>query len=506
MKHQALKKWRWVKTGFALFGSLFALGTSAVAETIRIGVPNLPPGLGTPFGSFNIPTAIPLDAMFDALTIIDENGATQPALAERWEQETPNTWVFYLRDGVTFSNGEPFNAHAVVSTVTTLLSGPAASTSLGTTLQRMTVTGAEARGRLIVALSTQQPDVLFAQYMGALRIPAPHALAELGLEAFARAPVGTGPYAAEDWGESHATFTAFTGSWRAPQESHLDVIQLSDGASRRQGLISGSLDIAMSLSPDDTGPVEAAGGRMSVRPEPGVNFLAFVTVKDSPLQDVRVRRALNHAVNKQRMIDVFMGGTVKPASQIAHTMSFGYNNDLEPYSYDVDLARKLLTEAGYANGFDLPTLLVPGSSATNSQDWYQQIASDLSEVGVHMEIRPTRLPNYFDYMYNGGWPSLAFAMSTYTFDPLAAYRIRSCSWTHPYHCDPSIMPLIEKAQAATSLEERQRLTQGVLHHEFENPPGIFLWQSVSFEGLGPRVIAYWSGADTLRVEDIVLAD
>ena len=102
MKHQALKKWRWVKTGFALFGSLFALGTSAVAETIRIGVPNLPPGLVTPFGSFNIPTAIPLDAMFDALTIIDENGATQPALAKRWEQETPNTWVFYLRDGVTF--------------------------------------------------------------------------------------------------------------------------------------------------------------------------------------------------------------------------------------------------------------------------------------------------------------------------------------------------------------------------------------------------------------------
>ncbi|MBT4739775.1 MAG: ABC transporter substrate-binding protein [Rhodospirillaceae bacterium] len=483
----------------------FASLSAANADTIRIGLQNLPTSLGTPFGSFNIPTGIPLTTVFDALTWIDENGDTKPALAERWEQESPTTWLFYLRKGVAFSNGEVFDADAVVAVIETLMSGPAASTSLGTTLRRLTVTGATARSSHVVAISTQKPDVLFAQYMRALRIPAPKALAELGLDEFALAPVGTGPFAATEWGESKISFTAYSDSWRAPKESALEIIQLSDGASRRQGVISGSIDVAFGLAPDDAGPVEAAGGRIWVRNEPGVHFLAFVTVKESPLQDARVRRALNHAVNKQRMIDVFMDGAVKPASQIAHTMSYGYNDDLEPYAYDVERARQLITEAGYPDGFDLPILLVPGGAA-NSQDWYQQIASDLSQVGVRMEIRATRLPNYFDYMYNGGWPSLGFAMVTYTFDPLAAYRTRSCSWTHPYHCDPTIMPLIDKAIAASTPGNRKRLTRDVLRHEYEQPPGIFLWQSVSFEGLGPRVKTYWSGADTVRVEDIVLSD
>lgn len=476
---------------------------TAHTETIRIGIQNLPTGLGSPFGSFNIPTAIPLDAIFDALTTIDENGVTQPALATHWEAQSPTTWLFHLRRDVSFSNGEPFDANAVVSVIHTLLSGPAASSSLGTTLKRMTVTRAVAQDSHTVAIMTAQADALFAQYMSALRVPAPNAYATAGLEAFARAPVGTGPFTPTDWKEGSVKMTAFRDSWRSPKETGLDVIQLSDGASRRQAVIAGSIDVGLSLAPEDSIPIEAAGGRMWIRPEPGTNFLAFVTVKESPLQDVRVRRALNHAVNKQRMIDVFLDGAARPASQIAHSMSFGYNDSLQPYAYDVTLAKQLMAEAGYPDGFDLPILLVPGGSA-NSQDWYQQIASDLAEIGVKMEIRPTRLPNYLDYMYNGGWPSLGFAMSSYTFDPIAAYRIRSCAWTHPYHCDLDMIPLIDKARAATTPQERARLTRDVLKHEHENPPGIFLWQNVSFEGLGPRVKEYWSGADTIRVEDIQL--
>lgn len=68
------------------------------------------------------------------------------------------------------------------------------------------------------------------------------------------------------------------------------------------------------------------------------------------------------------------------------------------------------------------------------------------------------------------------------------------------------MPLIEKALVASTPEERKQRTRDVLAHEHANPPGIFLWQNVSFEGLGPRVRTYWSGADTVRVEEIDLTD
>ena len=67
------------------------------------------------------------------------------------------------------------------------------------------------------------------------------------------------------------------------------------------------------------------------------------------------------------------------------------------------------------------------------------------------------------------------------------------------------MPLIDKALTAATPEERLLRTKNVLEHEYNNPPGIYLWQNVSFEGLGPRVETYWSGADTIRLEDITLS-
>jgi len=499
---------RFLGLPFIVFCLVVSLTGSAVVSqshaqnSVRIGLQALPAGLGSPFGSFNIPGAVPLDAIFDALTAIDETGATVPALATRWRAETPTSWAFDLRDDVQFSNGERFNANSVVAAIEVLRTD-ASATSLGTTIQRLGILSAEARGPFTVVFTLAKPDALFAQYMSALRIPAPQALRDAGLDDFAKQPVGTGPFAVADWSDNRVDMESFDESWRTPKLDGMTIIQLSDGAARRQGLLSGSLDIAFWLSPDDKEEVEAVGGRMWVRPEPGTNFLAFLTVKDSPLKDVRVRQALNYAVNKQRIIDAFLGGAVAPASQIAHSMSFGYNADLSPYPYDPEQARKLLADAGYGDGFDVPTLLVPGGSA-NSQDWYQQIATDLAQVGVRMEIRATTLSRYLEYMYNGGWPSLAFAMSAYTFDPVAAYRIRSCAWTHPYHCDPTIMPLIDHARAADAPEERRLRTFDVMRHEHENPPGIFLWQSVSFEGLGPLIYHYWSGADTVAVEDITV--
>ena len=492
--------WLVVITNLPLSG----LGPAAANGSIRVGVQTLPAGLGSPYGSFNLATALPLDAVFDGLTLIGASGDIEPALAVSWQADTPLTWVFQLREGVAFSNGEPFDARAVVAAAE-VLQGDAAGTSLGTTFKRLGVTGVSAQGDFKVAFTLAQPNALFAQYMSALRIPAPAALSDAGLDGFALAPVGTGPFHAMEWGEANVRMTAFKGSWRAPALDGLEILQLADGATRRQGILSGSLDVAFGLAPEDKDLIEGVGGRMWVRPEPGVNFLAFITVKDSPLQDVRVRHALNHAVNKQRIIDAFLDGAVPPASQIAHSMSFGVNTDLQPYAYDPERARKLLAEAGYAGGFDMPTLVVPGGNA-NSQDWYQLIAQDLAAIGVRVELRASTLPRYLEYMYSGGWPSLAFGMPTYTFDPIAGYRIRSCAWTHPYHCDPEIMPLIEAAQSAATLAERRDRTFAVLRHEHENPPGIFLWQGVSFEGLGPRIGAYWSAADTVRVENITVRD
>jgi peptide/nickel transport system substrate-binding protein len=478
---------------------------TAAQDVLRIGVRQFPPERGDPTaGLSGPPVALPLQAIYDGLTRLDATGEAQPALAVAWQAETPTTWVFTLRDGVTFSNGEPFNADAVVAAVDYLLSAEGRTTPIGSSLVRWTVTKAVARDARTVALITTDPDPILPQHIFAMRIPAPKAWATMERTAFARAPVGTGPFVVTRWADARIDLKANPRSWRAPKVAGLSFLNMLDQSARIQALASGALDVAIETGPETRDVIEQLGGKLVVYRKPEMEFVAFVTVKPSPLQDVRVRRALNYAVDKERMIATLMGGATAPASQIAHPQSFGYDPSLQPYPYDLAKARALLTEAGVAKGFDMPTLAVGG--ANNLDAVFQQIAANLSQVGVRMEIRKTIVSKYMEYMYQGGWPSIAFMMSFSGFDALQGYRIRSCSWTHPYFCDEGMTPLIEAAQRATTAEDRRRLTQKAVAHERDNPSGILLWQVPSFDGLARRVQNYRVVGTDLVYEDITLSD
>jgi peptide/nickel transport system substrate-binding protein len=345
-----------------------------------------------------------------------------------------------------------------------------------------------ARDALSFEITTQIPDAILPLHLMFLRAPAPGAWRKLGPQAFARAPVGTGPFVQERWADGKVELRANRTSWRPPKVDRLEIIRIADQAARVQALISGGIDVAYGITPEERDILAAAGARLVSYRIPETSFLAFVTVKDSPVKDVRVRRALNHAVNRQRIIDTILDGATEPAAQISHPQAFGFNPALRPYDYDPERAKALLAEAGYENGFDLPALLV--GNANNLDNIYQQVAADLAEVGVKLELRRHTLAKQLEYIYQGGWPSLAFAMATNGYDPLNAYRIRSCAWVHPYHCDPDLMPLIAAAKSAPTPEERRTLTQKVLAAERDNPPGLILWQTPYFDGVAARVSGY----------------
>ena len=102
---------------------------------------------------------------------------------------------------------------------------------------------------------------------------------------------------------------------KVAEQVDLGIINVPDQAARLQGLLSGSLDVAMNLAPEERTVIKAAGGRLISYANPNVSYLQFVTAKESPLTDVRVRRALNYAVNKQLILDVLFEGA-EPASGI----------------------------------------------------------------------------------------------------------------------------------------------------------------------------------------------
>jgi peptide/nickel transport system substrate-binding protein len=483
---------------------LAAACVSAEAKTLRIGVTLLPPTQAAPFNSLNLAPSMTLQAIYDTMTKMSPDGTVLPNLAVSWVQEAPTRWVITLRDNVVFSNGEALSSEAVVTAFNYLLTPAGRAESVGSQMNNLTVQGVKARDRLSFEINTKIPDAILPLHLMFLRAPAPAAWRKLGPEAYARAPVGTGPFVLERWADGKVDLRANATSWRAPKLERLEILRIMDQAARVQALTSGAIDVAYGITPEERETIEAAGGTLLTYRIPEVSFLAMVTVKDSPVKDVRVRRALNMAVNRQRIIDSILDGATKPAAQIAHPQSYGFNPDLLPYPYDPEQAKKLLTEAGYEKGFDLPALLV--GNANNYDSIYQQIGADLAEVGVRLELRRHTLAKQMEYVYQGGWPSLAFAMSTNGYDPMNAYRIRSCGWVNPYHCDPAMMPLIEAARTATEPEQRRALTQKVLAAERENPPGIFLWQVPYFDGVAKRVTGYRASEEYIPFHEIDVVD
>jgi len=488
--------------------ALFAgtLPTAPLAKELTLGIQLLPATRGNPHQNVSLPGTLPLQAIFDTITRIGPDGEAGPALATSWEMETPTTWVFQLRDDVVFSNGEIFDAAAVVEAVEFLLSDTGRSETIGTHLTRVGVTGAQARGSHTVVFTTGEPNAILPVHLDFLRIPAPRAFAELGATDFALNPIGSGPFKVSTWGDGRITLVSNETTWRPPKLDSVTLIQLSDQASRLQGLLAGSLDVAFNVASEDAEVVEASGGRLVTYSNPSVAYIQFVSEKPSPLADVQVRRALNYAVNKPLISEVMFGGAVAPASQIAHPQAFGFNPNLSPYPYDPARAQALLAQAGYPDGFEIVTLMVGGAS--NDDQAMQQIASDLARVGVTMEIQRTTFGKYLEYMYQTGWPDpfSAFSMVTSGFDPMHGYRTRSCRWTPTYYCDEAIMPLIEKAERAVTPEERRRLVGDVLAYERDNPPGILMWQSPAFDAIGERVTYYDVVADGVPFDALDVID
>ena len=476
---------------------------SGQAADLRVGAQLLPTMYGNPYQPITLPPALIAHMVFDPLVAVGPGGEPRPALATAWTRESALVWVFDLRPNVQFADDTAFNAAAVVAAFEYLRTPEGQRDSLASQDIPATIESVTPRGPLIVAVTTRKPDPVLPLHLSFVRIPSPAHWTALGREGFGRAPIGTGPFVVTEWTGNRVRLKARRESWRAPAVDGLDVIEIPDPTARLQALVSGAVDVALSVSPEDRTVIEAAGGSLIARPMPLVNFLAFVTVKDTPLKDPNVRRALNYAVNRTAIIAAFLDNAVTPAAQFSHASAFGFDPDLAPYPYDPDKARALLREAGYADGFSFSAVLDP-TTGGSFVDWYQRMAQDLAQVGVTMTLRMSTGAQMVQSVQSGIWTSDAFAFTFAGFDSLRGYRFRSCAWSHPYHCDKALMPLIAAAESATTAEERLLRTRAVLAAEHDNPPALLLWRGVAFDGLSRAVSDYAIVDDVIRWDRVKL--
>ena len=461
-------------------------------KTLRVGLQALPPSLFNPYRNTGLPYVYTWSAVFDGLTSIDASGSLQPWLATSWERTDPVTWVIELRDDVTFSNGKPMTAEAIVATVNFLISDEARSETVARMLRFLK--SARVISPYTVELTTNRPTPLLPRFLPQLYVVEPDYFAEVGLEAFAQAPIATGPFIVDDIRPERITLRADTDSWRPPLVERMELLSLPEMSTRTMSVRAGSLDVAIGVGPDEVNAIVADGGNKFSWRDAAIWSYHFIDGHHPAFADIRIREALNLAVDRQAIIDGLLDGATIAATQPAPEVVYGFNPALPPIPYDPDRARALLIEAGYPDGFKFVIEATAGSSANDSAV-NLVVAQYLKAIGVEMEIQTVNVNQIIRNVVEGTWDVDAFGLH-YNYEPsieaLRALDTNSCLWPHPWYCRQEVMPLIAEAERELDPVRNLKLRQDVMAFYRNDWAALFMYQA-------PRFAATSAGVTGLEV-------
>ncbi|MDX2142538.1 MAG: ABC transporter substrate-binding protein [Rhodospirillaceae bacterium] len=432
-------------------------------------------------------------AVFDTLTREDSAGKLGPQLATSWRMDTPTSWTFTLRPGVRFHNGVAFSSAAVATTIEILQK----STGIGFDLASEVagIARVDQIDPLTVRFILTAPDAILPRRLGLIRIIEAGAWATMGPDAYARNPIGTGPYRVAAWDDSAAStiLESVPESWRAANAiQRIEIRDVADATARVQALLSGRVDVAFALSPDDISVLESAGARAHVFPGPMVMSLTMRNVEGThpAFHDERVRRALNYAIDRASISNQIMSGAMKPAGMGFTAGVTGYNPSIEPFTYDPDRAKKLLAEAGYPDGFKFVAGVTLGQ-VPNDTAVFQSVAQDLKRIGVVAELRTLTFPDFLERLTSGRWNDISvFSMLWGAATYADAYRYlerHSCLNAVRYFCEPQITPKLERARLIADPLEREQALQALVADYQRLAPAIWILEYASIIGTARKL-------------------
>jgi peptide/nickel transport system substrate-binding protein len=347
--------------------------------------------------------------LFDRLVHMDERQALVPGLAVSWKSVDPLTWEFALRPDVKWHDGSPFTADDVVFTFGRAGNVPNSPSGFGMYLKGKTITRVD---DLTVRISTAEPYPLVANDMATIAIVSKKYGAGAATADYnsGKAAIGTGPYkfAAFVPGDK-IQFTANPAYWGAkPIWTNVTLKPVKSGPARVAALLAGDTDVIEDVPTIDIAKLKSEPRlTLSQSISYRVVFLQmdqwrettpFANARDgsaikNPFRNVRVRRAIAQAINREGLIARVMDGNATIASQLLPEGFFGISHNLKPVSYDIEKAKKSLAEAGYPNGFKV-TLHGPSGRYPNDARILEAVAQMLTRIGIESSIE-TMPPSTF---------------------------------------------------------------------------------------------------------------
>lgn len=343
-----------------------------------------------------------LDSVFECLTQIDDEGQVRPSLARSWQQIDPRTWMFRLDRSARFQNGDALSAEDVLATfrrVRRMLDDP------GCEMQSTTpdLEACEAADEHTIVLRSRASAPLFLEQMAA--VPIIHRSAgDLPVGGFDLAhAIGTGPYRLVDYGAHGLRLVAHPRPGKAPAQWKVVIGRgFRTAADAEQALLSGRVDVTPHVGRALARRLEQGSAIRILRPNtdtvfflqpnilPRARGMAWwpdgTPIDANPLADVRVRRALSRAIDRDFLVShALMGGGSTLASPVPPHF-FGADRNLVPDPYDPDLARHLLATAGYGDGLILAATAMDDVESDDRQ-LLRALTAQLATVGIR--LRPS---------------------------------------------------------------------------------------------------------------------
>jgi peptide/nickel transport system substrate-binding protein/oligopeptide transport system substrate-binding protein len=451
---------------------------------------SLDPALST-----DVPTGEMVTLLFDGLTQFDPDGRLLPGLADRWRAErNGQRYVFHLRPGVKFHDGRPVVAADVKRSILRVLD-PATRGGRVWPLQPIADpqgAGIEVLGDTAVAFTLTEPLAVFPKFLAmpvAAVVPTP-AAADFGQH-----PVGTGPWRFAAWRhDDELKFARNPDYWGgAPQTESLTVRIIPEPFTRGAEFLAGRISVA-EIPFGETAKWEREHPEWLQRKPALRAIYVALNNRRGPLRDARVRRAINHAVNVPEILRTVWNGRGIAAKGAIPPSLGGGDTTRAGYAYDTATARRLLTQAGFPNGFAVQLW----RSGTNVEQGRvaQAIQAQLAAVGIRVEVvardassmRETARKGEADMAMLDWWAD--YPDGDNFLYPLFHSASFGPGGNYAFYSDPVTDSLIMVARRTTDDAAREALYHRIDGRVYEAAPWLYLWFPVDLWAEHPSITGW----------------
>ena len=448
-----------------------------ITVAVRSGPTTLDPRQGIDEGSQRVSQLV-----FNSLMEWGEDLRVYPALATSLDNPDPLTYIARLRRGVRFHDGHELTSRDVVYTFQALLDPGFVSPLKGAYKLLQSVTALD---DYTVRFTLAEP---FAAFPIQLVLP-PIVPADSG-DRMRTSPIGTGPYrfVRQDV-DDKVVLSAFDGFWNgAPRNAGVVVKVIPDDTMRGLDLRKGATDLVINDLPPDIVHQLTQDGAFRVEPSPGLDFsyIGF-NMRDAVLGDRRVRHAIGYAIDRDAIIKYMRRGLARPASGLIPDQAWAYEPSVHRFTYDPELAMRLLDEAGYRDpdgDGPLPRLRLSLKISSNEETRLQStvVQQNLRRVGIDLELRSYEFATFFADVLKGNFQMFSLMWTGGGLaDPDILRRVFHSDQTPPagfnrgHYSNAEVDRLIDLATQSTSEADRARHYRAAQMLLAEDAPYIPIW-------------------------------